>query len=166
MGAGDFHSVDDQSRPLRKFATWGKDLAVWGLGDFKPSTNQSTSQTIKLQTNRLAILSAGQTFSQPTNSALANRSGIPASLMTTGRRIQRYILVARQSSTPTRPKDISPRSRPTESGSARAYPASASGRRTSLRSGGFHPFPIFGTGRQTGGKKRREELGDWQAVAL
>jgi len=72
-------------------------------------------------------------------------------------------IVARQNSTPTRPKDISPRSRPTESGSARAYPVSASLRRFS----DSFLFQSGGSRQEDRGKKnRKEESGDWQAVAL
>ena len=79
MGAGDCGSADDQSRWIKNLG----ELGLFGtLGNFKLSTNQSTSQTIKLQTNQLANLSAGQTSNHLTNltHALANRSGISASL--------------------------------------------------------------------------------------
>ena len=108
MGAGNCGSADDQSQ-------WFKNLVGLGrfgtLGNFKLSTNQSTSQTTKLQTNKLAILSAGQTFKHHTPSLIARASPPPS----VGRRIQRYIYSRPPSSTPSRAGAISPRSRPTES---------------------------------------------------
>jgi len=78
------------------------------------------------------------------------------------RRILRYYHSRSPCSTTFHSGAISPRSRPTESGSARAYPASASGRRTSLRSGGFliHSFSGRGeVGRKTGKRKDGREIG-------
>ena len=166
MGTGDCGSAYDQS-------WWFKNLGRRGLfgtpGNFKLSTNQSIDQTTKPQANRLAILSAGQTFNPPTNfmPSLIARASPPPSV---GRRKQRYYYSCSPSLTPTRPKDISPRSRPTESGSARASSSFAfrygGQARLRFRSGGFpiNPLPFFGeVGRQ---EKGCGELGDWQAVAL
>jgi len=80
-----------------------------------------------------------------------------------GRRIQRYIYSRPPSSTPTRARTISPRSRPTESvvasGLSRLRFAPAVFR--------FIPFPVGGKSAGRHGKgSGREDLGDWQAVAL
>ncbi len=107
-----------------------------GLGT---SSFQPTSQPARQSNSK----STDWPFCQPdklqTQHSLANRSGISASVPVESlglRRILRYYYSRPPSSTPTSPKDISPRSRPTESGSARAYPASASLRR-------FSPPPDF-----------------------
>ena len=89
MGAGDCGSADDQSRPLRSFPLGGKTLTVWELGNFRrlarQPDNQSVSRTLDQpnQTNRLPILSAGQTLKHHTPSL--SRSGISASLPPTSR---------------------------------------------------------------------------------
>ena len=114
-----------------------------------------TLGNFKLSTNRLAILSAGQTFKHHTPSLIARASRLPQSVGG----YKGISIVARQNSTPTRPKDISPRSRPTESGSARAYPVSAPLRRFSDFILSFRrriiPFPVGGksAGRQGKGKR-------------
>ena len=135
MGAEDCGSAGDESRPLRSFPSGDKALAVWTLGNFKLSTNQSDSQTTNPSTPLRVNQPTGHSVSRlnlKTPHALANRSGISASL---SRSADTKVYLSRPpSSTPTSPKDISPRSRPTESGSARAYPASASLRRFPIHS--------------------------------
>jgi hypothetical protein len=82
--------------------TWGDldGLGHWGASSFQ-STSQPTSQSVKLTTNRPAILSADQTFKRIMPSLIARESSTfsrlsrdsvdkTASLMTTGRRKQRY----------------------------------------------------------------------------
>ena len=120
---------------------WRSELMVWELrtlGQF------GTLGNFKLSTNRLAILSAGQTFKHHTPSLIARASRLPQSVGG----YKGISIVACQNSTPTRPKDISPRSRPTESGSARAYPVSAPLRRFSDFILSFRrriiPFPVGG----------------------
>ena len=134
------------------------ELQIWGAEDCGSADDQSQwFRNFKLSSNH----SVNRTQLQ-TQHALANRSGIfllrfgatedkSASLkknMVGGNK--GIIIVARQNSTPTRPKDISPRSRPTESGSARACPASAPLRRFS------EPPQFFGNSRKTGEKENRK----------
>jgi len=73
-----------------------------------------------------------------------------------------YYLSRSPCPTPTSPEDRSPRSRPTESGSARASFRLRSARLPSgtwLRSGGFPITPIFGTAERQGKGRTRNKVG-------
>src|SRR3989338_10990579 len=95
----------------------GETWTVWDTGElqaFNQPANQQASQSNSQPTDWPFCQSA-KTSDKHTPSLIARASPPPS----VGRRKQRYYYSRPPSSTPTRHKDISPRSRPTESESAR-----------------------------------------------